>query len=108
MRKLFLALVLVLALAGMVEAASWSVTVTWTRSVGPNLASEQVIHNTATRCTVLPTEPTTCNFTIPELSGNISIKSFNYQGASAETAQVPLQVIPAPATGVIVNVTFIP
>jgi hypothetical protein len=89
-------------------AASWSVTVTWTRSVGPNLASEQALYNAAVKCTVLPAAPTTCNFTIPDLSGSVSIKSINSQGGFAETALVPLQVVPAPATGVIVNVTFIP
>lgn len=90
------------------QAASWSVTVTWTRSVGPNLASEQVLYNGVTQCTVLPAAPTTCNFTIPDLTGAIKVRSFNAQGAFADTAEVPLQVTPAPAMGVIVNVTFIP
>jgi hypothetical protein len=94
--------------ASPVGAASWSVTVTWTRSVGPNLASEQVLYNGATQCTVDAASPTTCNFTIPDLSGAVKVRSFNAQGAYIDTAETILQICPAPATGVSVNVTFVP
>ena len=99
---------LVLSLPLSALAASWSVTVTWTRSIGPNLTSEQVFLDEVSKCTITPPTVTTCNFTIPTLSGVIKVRSFNSQGAFADTTGVPLQVVPAPATGVIVNVTFIP
>lgn len=89
-------------------AASWSVTVTWGRSVGPNLANEQVFYSGTSECTVLPTAPTTCNFVIPSLSGEVWVRSFNAQGSFADTTHVQIQPEPAAATGVSVTVTYVP
>ena len=87
--------------------ADWSIAVTWTRSIGPGLASEAVLLDAATKCTVLPAAPTTCQFNVTTLTGQaVKIRSTNTQGAFAETAPVLLSAAPAPATGVMVNVTY--
>ena len=110
MKKIFALFLIVIATLTITTyaCAEWSVTVTWTKSVGPNLAYEEAFYNSVSKCTITPPAATTCNFVIPDLIGDIWIRSFNYQGAFADTSHVTLQVLPAPATGVIVNVTFIP
>jgi hypothetical protein len=88
--------------------ADWSVTVNWTRSIGPNLASEVVFLDAAEKCTVSATDPTSCQFTVPDLIGQqIVIRSINTQGAYSETAPVVLSAAPAPASGVLVNITYV-
>jgi hypothetical protein len=100
--------VFMLALMPVVARADWSVTVTWTRSTGPNLASEAVLLDAATKCTITATAPTTCQFNVTSLTGQaVKVRSFNSQGAFAETAPVVLSTAPAPATGVMINVTYI-
>lgn len=89
--------------------AAWSVTATWTRSVGPGLASESVLVDGVSQCDVLPTDPTTCNFVLAALTGqSLVIRSFNGQGAYADTSPVILNEVPAPATGITVTITFVP
>ena len=105
---LFIAGMGVLLYAPPSYAASWSVTVSWGRSVGPNLASEQVFYSGISKCTILPAAPTTCNFVIPTLSGEVWVRSFNVQGAFADTSHVQLQPEPAAASGVSVTVTYVP
>lgn len=111
--KKFVGLMLVITMFAMammplVARADWSVTVTWTRSVGPNLASEAVMLDTATKCTITATAPTTCQFNVTNLTGQaVKVRSYNAQGAFAETAPVLLSSAPAPATGVMINVTYI-
>jgi hypothetical protein len=105
---LFLIVCTIFLLTGSTAFADWSVTVTWTRSTGPNLASEMVLLDTATKCTITATAPTTCQFNVPTLTGQaVKIRSFNSQGAFAETAPIVLTAAPAPATGVMVNVTYV-
>jgi hypothetical protein len=88
--------------------ADWSVTVNWTRSVGPGLASEQVFLDTVSKCTVTAPAPTTCQFTVPSLTGqSVKIRSLNAQGGFNETAPVILSAAPAPATGVLINITYV-
>lgn len=105
MKRIFL-IILLLSLA-LPACADWSITVTWTRSTGPNLASEQVFYNSESKCTVAPTAPTTCNFVSPTLGGSVVIRSTNVQGAYSETAPIVVADTPAPASGVTVNVTYV-
>jgi hypothetical protein len=105
MKKLFLILaILVFAVPAL---ADWSVTVTWTRSVGPNLASEQVFYSGVEKCSVSPAAPTTCNFVVPALGGSVIVRSTNSQGAFSETAPVVVADQPAPASGVTVQVIYV-
>ena len=111
MKKLIMLLIVVLALLGCMAGpavADWSITVNWTRSAGPGLASEAVLLDAATKCTINATDPTTCNFTVPALTGQaVKIRSSNAQGAYSETAPVILSAAPAPASGLLVNITYI-
>ena len=100
---------IILSLASIAQA-DWNVSVTWTRSIGPNLANEEVRVDTDVKCNVLPAAPTTCSFVLPELTGQqLVIRSINTQGAYSETTPIPLTSlpVPAPASGVVVNVTFV-
>jgi hypothetical protein len=107
MKKLIMAILVILAMSG-VAMADWSVTVNWTRSVGPGLASEQVYLDTVSKCTITATAPTTCQFTVPSLTGQaVKIRSLNAQGGFNETAPVTLSAAPAPATGVLINITYV-
>jgi type 1 fimbria pilin len=108
MKKILLIVLAMVLLASPVFAAGWSVTVTWGRSIGPNLASEQVFYSGTSKCTVLPAAPTTCNFVIPTLTGEVWIRSYNTQGAFADTSHVAISPEPAAATGVIVTITSVP
>ena len=106
-RLLLLTLLLVLALVS-VAAADWSVTTTWTRSVGPNLASEELRLDGAVKCTHNATAPTTCQFNVPAISGQqVVVRSINAQGSHSDTTPIALMAVPAPATGVLVNITYV-
>jgi len=88
--------------------ADWSVTVTWTRSVGPNLDYEQTLLDGTAKCTVQETAPTTCNFVVPALTNQqIKIRSVNSQGAYSETTPLILGDVPVPATGVMATITYV-
>ena len=104
MKKLIVLAILLLAVPAL---ADWSITVTWTRSVGPNLASEQVFYGGESKCTVTPPAATSCNFVSPTLGGSVVVRSTNAQGAYSETAPILVSDVPAPASGVMVNVTYI-
>lgn len=109
MKRICFAVLLVLLLASS-ALADWNVSVTWTRSVGPNLANEEVRVDSGVQCNVLPAAPTTCSFTMPTLTGQqLVIRSINSQGAYSETTPIALTSlpVPAPASGVVVNVTFV-
>jgi hypothetical protein len=105
MRKLLI--VIAVLLFAVPSFADWSVTVTWTRSTGPNLASEKVLYSGVEKCSVLPAAPTTCNFVTPTLGGSVVVRSLNTQGAFSDTAPIILADQPAPASGVTVNVTYV-
>jgi hypothetical protein len=91
-----------------VAHADWSITVTWTRSVGPGLTHEECRLDTAVKCNVLAAAPTTCQFVVPTLTGQqVLIRSYNAQGAYSDTTPVALSPVPAPASGVMVNITFV-
>jgi len=108
MKKVVLLAVLFVLISFGLAQADWSVTVTWTRSVGPNLASEQCRLDGTVKGTVLPAEPCSCQFNVPALSGQlISIRSINAQGAYSETTPIALSPVPAPASGVLINLTYI-
>ena len=98
----------IIFLASPVFANSWSITVTWNRSVGPSLDYEEVLYDGAVKGTVQETDPTTLNFVIPELAGEVWIRSYNVQGAFADTDHVLIQPEPAAATGIIVTITSVP
>lgn len=88
--------------------ADWSVGVSWTRSPGPNLDYEECMLDGVSQCLVQETDPTTCAFQVTDLTGQeVTIRSYNDQGAYAETSPIALQAIPSAATGVAVTVTFI-
>lgn len=113
MKKVLLvgSMVLCLLLTGLASTvfAAWSVTTTWTASVGPNLAYEAVLLDATVQCTVTPPATTTCNFVVANLASQVvMIRSFNTQGAYADTSEVILQSTPAPATGIVVTITYVP
>lgn len=105
MKKLLLVLAIVLLATP--ALADWSVTVTWTRSAGPNLASEKVFYGAAEKCSIDAAATTTCQFNTPTLGGSVVVRSINAQGAYSETAPILVSDVPAPASGVMVNVTYI-
>jgi hypothetical protein len=107
MRKLSVACLIVLLMSS-AALADWSITTTWTRSVGPNLASEEVRLDGAVKCTINATAPTTCQFNVTAISGqHVTIRSINAQGSYSDTTPIALLAVPAPATGVLVNVTYV-
>jgi hypothetical protein len=105
MKRLFIVLAILLIAAP--AMADWSVTVTWTRSVGPNLDFEKVLYSGVDKCTVQETAPTTCNFVTSTLGGSVVIRSTNSQGGFGDTAPVVVAAQPVPATGVNVTVTYV-
>jgi hypothetical protein len=105
MRKLLI--VIAILLFAVPSFADWSVTVTWTRSTGPNLDYEKVLYSGVEKCTVQETAPTTCNFVTAALGGPVVIRSTNSQGAFSETAPVIVAAQPVPATGVTVQVIYV-
>ena len=108
MKKIVLLAALFVLVTFGIAQANWSVTVTWTRSVGPNLASEECRLDGVVKGTVLPTQPTSCQFNVIALSGQqVLIRSINSQGAYSETTPIALSAIPAPASGVLCNITYI-
>ena len=112
MKKLFLLLTvfcLMLIVGVSTGFADWSVTTTWTVSVGPGLEYEEVLLDGVIQCNVIPPAPTSCNFVVTALSGQeVIVRSFNTQGAYADTSPVILAATPAPATGVVVTITYVP
>ena len=105
MKRLFIILVILMFAAP--AMADWSVTVTWTRSVGPNLASESVRYSDVEKCSVAPAAPTTCNFVTPTLGGSVVVRSQNIQGAFSDTPPLIVSEQPVPATGVTVQVIYV-
>ena len=105
MKKLLILLAILLIAAP--ALADWSVTVTWTPSVGPDLASETVLYGGAEKCNVAAGSPASCNFVVPALGAAVVVRSANGQGAYAETASVIITAQPAPASGVNVHVTYV-
>ena len=88
--------------------ADWSVTVSWTRSIGPGLAHEDVRLDAVTKCSVAATAPTTCQFVVPSLTGQaVVVRSVNAQGGYSETTPMVLSPVPAPATGVVLTITYV-
>ena len=106
MKKVFLALLIVVFMAAP-GLAGWSVTVTWTKSVGPNLDYEEVVHDGMVKCTVPLVDTATCNFTLETLGGDVLVRSYNTQGAFSETVPVSISELPAPAPNVLINVTYV-
>ena len=108
MKKVVLLAVLFVLISFGLAQANWSVTVTWTRSVGPNLASEECRLDGVVKGTVLPAQPTSCQFNVITLSGQqVVVRAINAQGAYSETTPIVLSAIPAPASGVMVNITYV-
>ena len=89
--------------------ADWSVTATWTRSIGPSLDYEECQLDGAVQCTIQETDPTTCTFIVANLTGQeVKIRSFNTQGAYADYVIGTLLAVPAPATGGNLVIVYIP
>jgi len=108
MKKLFLAVVAFFFMCGM-ACADWSVTATWTRSAGPNLDYEECQLDGAVQCTVQETEPTTCTFVVEDLTGQeVSIRSYNTQGAFVDYVIGTLLAIPVPAAGGNLTIVYTP
>ena len=111
MKKLFsvLAVGAFLLFAASMAYADWSVTVTWTRSVGPNLDYEECQLDTVVECTVQETDPTTCTFIVTALAGQeVLIRSYNIQGASVDYVIGTLLAVPAPATNGSLTIVYVP
>jgi hypothetical protein len=112
MRKIFNifeVLTLILLFAS-IACADWSITVTWTPSAGPNLASEKVLLDGAEKCSVAVGNPATCSFTVTDLANQeVSIVSYNDQNtASAPYVVGSLLTAPAPASGGVILITPAP
>ena len=89
--------------------ADWSVTATWTRSVGPDLDYEECQLDGVVKCTVQETETTTCTFIVTDLSGQeVKIRSYNSQGGFADYVIGTLLAVPAPATNGSLTIVFTP
>ena len=108
MKKLFLIMAMVLVAS--VAWADYSVTVTWTHSVGPNLKNEKIFLDTVEQCDVLAASPATCNFVVTDLSGQeISAQAFNTQDIGSELYVMgTILAIPAPPTSGMFTITVIP
>ena len=108
-RKIALLLGIVLLVVPAACLADWSVTVTWTRSTGPNLDYEECQLDDVTQCTVQETDPTSCNFIVTDLTGQeVKIVSYNTQGAFAEYVVGTLLAVPAPAAGGNITIVYVP
>jgi len=107
MKKILVVFLVIMFFAVAPVFADWSVTATWTRSAGPNLDYEELVHIGDVKCTVQESETTSCNFSIETLGGEVLVRSYNTQGAFVETAPVLISELPAPATGVMINVTYV-
>ncbi len=105
-RTFFIVAVMLLFCPGL-ALADWSVTVTWTPSIGPDLASESVLYDDAEQCSITAGDPATCNFVLAELGGSVVVRSYNTQGVFVDTDPVAVNNQPAPATGVNVHVTYV-
>lgn len=106
MLKKFLLLICLLA-PSFAFAATWNITATWTKSVGPGLTSEKVMYGGVEKCTVTPPAATTCSWTTTTLGQAVVIRSLNAQGAFSESAAITVSDVPVPATGVLLNVTYV-
>lgn len=85
--------------------ADWSVTVTWTKSVGPNLDKEIVRMDGASKCVVKAGQATKCIFNVTELKGQkIEVISSNIQGAENGFVVGTLFEAPKPATGGFISI----
>jgi len=92
-----------------VACADWSVTATWTRSVGPNLDYEECQLNSVVKGTTGNTEVTTCTFVVSDLTGQeVSIRSFNTQGGYVDYVIGKLFAVPAPATNGALTIVYVP
>ena len=87
--------------------ADWQITDTWTRSSGAALHHEEVLYGGVVKCTVTPPSATTCSWTSTTLGGSVVIRSYNAQGAYSETAPLVVADVPPPATGQMLNVTYV-
>jgi hypothetical protein len=107
MKKLLLGCLIVLLMSS-AALADWSITTTWTRSVGPGLDHEAVFLDTTQKCSVISTGTTSCQFNVPTLSNQlVFVRSFNAQGAYSDTAPITLNAAPAAASNVMVNITYV-
>ena len=104
MKKL---LVLVFLLFPCIALADWSVTTSWTASVGPGLAYEEVLLDGVSQCSVSSGQPTTCNFVVTALGGSVMVRSYDGSGNYADTATITIGGM-SPATGFSVTTVFIP
>jgi hypothetical protein len=109
MKKIILVVLAIFLNAG-VAFADWNITVTWTPSAGPNLASEKLLLDGAEQCTVNAGDPATCSFTVVDLANQeVSVVSYNDQNtASAPYVVGSLLTAPAPASGGVILITPAP
>ena len=108
MKKLILVLAMVL-MASMAWA-DYSVTVTWTHSVGPNLKNEKIFLDTVEQCDVLAASPATCNFTVTDLTNQeVTAIAYNTQDTpSGIYVMGNLLTMPAQPSGALFTITVIP
>ena len=104
MKKLLL---LVFLLVPCTALADWSVTTSWTASVGPGLAYEEVLFDGVSQCSVASGQPTTCNFVVTNLGGSVLVRSHDGSGNYADTASITVGSM-SPATGFSVTTVFLP
>lgn len=107
--RFLIGICLVVLLLPALAFGDWSVTATWTRSVGPNLDYEECQLDGIVQCTIQEIDRTTCTFIVIDLVGQeIKIRSFNTQGAYADYVIGALLAVPAPATGGSLSIVFVP
>lgn len=111
MKRMFLAILAIIIFSGLAHA-DYSITMTWTHSVGPNLKNEKAFIDGVeiSECNVLAADSATCTFVVTDLSGQeITMQAFNTQDVGSDIYVVGnLLEIPAPPTGGMFTITHIP
>lgn len=111
MKKLIIALAIVL-MAVPAFAGTWNVTFSnWTESPGPNLVSEKVFYNNVERCTVAAGAAKTCSFVLPQAGPfalPVIVRSYDNASNMAEYTGPVLNPTIAPASGGTVIIQWMP
>ena len=112
MKKLIIALAIVLVAVVPACAGTWNVTFSnWTESPGPNLVNEKVFYNNVERCTVAVGAAKTCQFVLPQTGPfalPVTVRSYDSGGAFAEYVGPVLNPTIAPASGGTVIIQWMP
>ena len=110
MKKVFLAILISLFVAGSAWA-DWQVTVSgWTMSPGPDLAYEEVRMDGVAQCTnILPADSKSCVFNITNKTNQeISIRSFDSGANFADNIIGNIGSGPNPSSGGTITIIWVP